>query len=480
MKVKLNATTFVILVGIIGVVHSLVDGNIYVSTGSAVLIWLVAMIHALCGIRARFTLLSFNIGFFTFILGGYSIGLFTEFDAGYLDDNRVRVTEDAVNHVGRCMVLCMFFVNATYLLLESYYSKKEKGSFWDQSKFLAPNNRLKRILILLMIVGFICKLLLSIEDLRGVRATSFREHAVAESSYPYFVTSLSSLFFVSLFAYWGTIPNKRSTIITFIALAIPELILLLSGERGEPISVILVTVFYILFRNRLGNYDFYFKKWTVFVGIILLPFVIFFLQMMAYERNHLVYEEGLLGGVQDFFETQGGSVKIISNSYVMHDVIEDAGGHTFVLGEIRYYLKHNIFTRLVMGLQTRQRNIGDVYSGDNFLRTYGYLYSPVTYNAGVGGGSTYIAEVYHDGGYLFLALFNVLIAFLLRYLDTVKIDSVVQFTICMGILRFMSVLPREQALQWLTSTFAIQNLIFYVFIHMIYVRSSPNEFRSIK
>lgn len=473
MRIKLNTTTFVLIVGIVALVYSAVDESIYSSTTFALLLWLVSVVYAVRRIRDCFTFLSFNIGFFTFILGGYAIGLFTNMDAGFFDDDRIRVSEEAVNHVGRCMVMCMFFVNATYLVLDSHYQRKE--FLFDQSKWLAPNNRLKRILIILLIIGFICKLLLSIEDLRVVRATSFREHATTASSYPYFVTSLSSLYFVSLFAYWGTIPNKRNTIITFIMLSIPELILLVSGERGEPISVILVAVFYIMFRNRLGNYDFYFKKWTVIIGLIALPFIIYFLQMMAYERNHITYDKDVLEGVQDFFETQGRSVKIISNSYVMHDTIEEAGGHHFISGEIRSYLKNNIFTRLVLGKKITERTVQDAYTGDNFLRTYGYLYAPVTYNAGVGGGSTYIAEVYHDGGYLYLILFNIFIAFLLRYLDTVKIDSVVQFTICMGAFRFMPLLPREQALQWLTGTFAFQNLLFYLFIYLIYVKSKQKE-----
>ena len=479
MRIKLNTPTFALVVGIVALVYSAINGSIFISTAFALILWLVSIVYAVRRIRDSFTFLGFNIGFFTFILGGYSIGLFTEWDASYFDDARIRVTEEAVNHVGRCMVLCMFFVNVTYLLLDSYFPRKDY--FFDQSKLLNPNKRLKKILVILMLIGFVCKLLLSIEDLRIVRTTSFREHAVAESSYPYIVTSLSSLYFVSLFAFWGTIPGKKAVWLTFGMLSIPELILLLSGERGEPISVILVIAFYIMFRNRLGNYDFYFKKWTVIFGLIALPFVIYFLQLMAYERNHLTYDKGVVEGVQDFFETQGGSVKIISNSYVMHDRIEEAGGHHFLSGELRSYVKTNIFTRLVMGRKVMQRTVQDAYTGDNYLRTYGYLYAPVTYNAGVGGGSTYIAEVYHDGsyfhggGYLYLTLFNIFIAFLLRYLDTVKMDSVVQFTICMGIFRFMPLIPREQALQWLTGTFAFQNLLFYIFIHSIYIKSRLNN-----
>lgn len=469
MRIKITrSSAFVLILGIFALVYSVIFPNIYISTLTALAIWLVSVIYGTKKIRKRFSLLNFNIGFFTFMLGGYAIELLTNHNTDYLRESRVAVTTEAINHVGICMVICMFFVNVTYMLLDTSQSEHEATE--DQSKYFHPNKNLKAILIVLFVIGYVCKLLLAIEDLIVVKATSFRIHASTASSFPYIVTSLSSLFFVSLYAYWAMIPNKRTTMVTFVMLAVPEIILMLSGERGEPISVILTILFYIMYRNNLGNYDFTIKKRTIIISLILLPFLIYLLQFISYDRNHLVYNKSILDGIRDFFATQGGSVKIVSNSYVMHDSIEEAAGHMFVSGEIRSYLSNNIFTRLLTGRSVTARTVQDAFSGDNFLRTYGYLYSPVTYNAGVGGGSTYIAEVYHDGGYIFLALFNMIIALVLNKLDSTKIGSVLSFTICISIFRFMALLPREQALQWLTGTFAIPNLLFYFMLYAVHIR----------
>ncbi|MBR4747973.1 MAG: O-antigen polysaccharide polymerase Wzy family protein [Abditibacteriota bacterium] len=471
MKIKLRKpAAFILFVGVFALISSAVWPNIYFLTLAALAIWLTGVMYSVFKVSKRFSLLSFNTGFFIFILGGYSIDLFTNFNTDYLRNSNVLVTDEAINHLGICMVICMLIVNFTYMLLDTIRPVASEEKY--EAPDILPNNTMRLVLMLLIIIGFTCKLLLSIEDFAIVRATSFRIHASTLSHYPYYVTALSSLFLVSTFAFWGLMPGKRETIFTFILLGIPEIFQLLSGERGEPISVVLTILFYVMHRNRLGNYDFTIKKSAVIVSLIVLPFVIYSLQFIAYARNHMTYDKSLGVGITEFFATQGGSVKIISNAFVMRDRIDAAAGHDFFLGEIREYLKSNIFARYLAGTSVRTRTVEDALNGDNFLRCYGYLYSPGTYKAGVGGGSTYIAEVYHDGGYVFLVLFNIFIAFVIRSIDNTKIGNIIHFTISMGIFKYIATLPREQALQWFTGTFALQNLLFYFFLYVFYVR--PN------
>ncbi len=439
-------------------------------TSFALLIWLAGIIYSAKRINTTFSLFSFNVGFFTFILGGYAIDLFTTMSTGFFKyNNNIAVTSASISHVGICMVICMLLVNFTYIAFDN--RRRDVSQEPVQASQVRPNNTIRLVLTLLIIIGFSCKLLLSIEDLMVVRATSFRIHSSTQSHFPYYVTALSSLFYVSTFAFWGLMPNRKETIFTFIVLGIPEIFQLLSGERGEPINVLLTVLFYVMYRNRLGNYDFTIKRSAVIVSLILLPFFIYMLQYIAFARNHIAYDKNLGEGIHDFFVMQGGSVKIISNAYVMREAIENAAGHDFVMGEIRSYLKTNLIARYLAGrVSNTSRTISDAYTGDNFLRTYGYLYSAHTYKDGVGGGSTYIAEVYHDGGYVFLILFNIFIAFLIKIIDTPRVGSVIQFVISTSIFMFIAALPREQALQWFTGTFAFQNLLFYLFLYVFYVR----------
>ena len=203
--------------------------------------------------------------------------------------------------------------------------------------------------------------------------------------------------------------------------------------------------------------------------VILIPFIMYGLQAISYTRDNNDYEASVSNGVSDFIESQGGSVKIIANSYDLNEKIEQLvdGKHTFVLGEIRYYLKNNVFTRLITGKKTSLRTIDDAFSGDNYLRTYGYAYAPTTYKNGVGSGSTYIAEVYYDGGYILLIFINVLVGFLIAKLDRTKCKTIIGMAIMMNIFRYISLLPRGMALDWLTNTFAVQNIIIFLGIYLL-------------
>ena len=96
------------------------------------------------------------------------------------------------------------------------------------------------------------------------------------------------------------------------------------------------------------------------------------------------------------------------------------------------------------------------------MRSYGYAYAPVTYLNGVGSGSTYIAEVYYDGGYIFLVLFNCAIGLLIVLLDNAREKTIVSCAIILNFIRYVPLLPRGMALDWLTNTFAIQNIIFFL------------------
>jgi len=270
------------------------------------------------------------------------------------------------------------------------------------------------------------------------------------------------------------LPSKKGVYISASTLVLLEIVILLSGERGEPISLMLTILFYILLRNRRGVKDILIKKSVVISALIIIPFVLVSLQTLSYTRVNKEYSADVSTGVSDFFETQGGTAKIIANGYDLKDKISEMGGHTFVIGTVRNYLKTNIFTRYLFGLSKSTRTVADAYSGNSYLATYGYAYSPVTFKRFVGSGSTYIAEVFQDGGYLFLILFNVFIAFLNYRIDKYEEGSIISTAIILNVFRYMVLLPRGVALQWFTSTFAIQNILLFLLLYVILYRKKDN------
>ena len=143
------------------------------------------------------------------------------------------------------------------------------------------------------------------------------------------------------------------------------------------------------------------------------------------------------------------------------------GGHTFVLGYIKEYLTNNVFARMILGTSISLRTKQDAFSGNNFLQTYGYAYAPITYLSHRGAGSTYIAEVFQDGGYYFLFVISVFYAQLFVMINKKQLFTPVRMAIILNISRFVSLLPRGMAMQWFTNTFAVQNIIIFFLIYLL-------------
>ena len=437
--------------------------------------WAIGMVYSIKRIKEKFAIFAFNVGFFIFLLGGYSISFFMIGDFSYFSNSYFLCSEEAIKHACSAVMISITTINTTYLMLDKddNYSIGKDGYQCKNNQFKLEN-RMRQLIIFIIAVSYICQLLVAIERLVLVRSVTYYASDNYLSSLPSAISYIASLYYITLFVYWATFPKKRALVVSIATLLLLELIIILGGERGEPISILLTIVFYVFLRNRYGLDDIKIPKKAIIILIIIVPLLMYTLQMISYTRDNKTYDGSLKEGITEFLDSQGGSVRIIARAYDLHDTIEEMGGHYFVSGEIRSYFKNNVFTRLILGSSVRLRNVDDAYSGDNFLRTYGYAYASSSYLRGVGGGSTYIAEIFHDGGYLLLFIASLLYAILIRKIDNAKGSSVIRTAILLNIFRYIPLLPRGMALDWLINTFAVQNLILFVLLYFTTVKHVEN------
>ena len=440
----------------------------------ALIYWVIGVIYSLTDIKHNFPFFGFNIGFFVFLLGGCFIDYLETGDFSYFLDNKVPATDEAVNHTCFCLMLTSVIINAAYITFN------KKNNVVPGVKFEINPNKivvLRKILVVFLLITYSCELYCAVSDLLFVREVSYRKSVLYLSDTSIIIVSLSSLYYIFLFIYWATLPTKGATLISILSLLFVATIDLIAGDRGGFISLVFVACYYVLFRNRVGLRDIVIKKQVVIVAVLMIPFAMYALQAISYTRNNETYEGNLIDGVSSFMYSQGGSVKIISGAYDLDEDINNLvdGKRTFVLGELKRYMKSNIFTRILMGKSKALRTVDDARSGEAFVQSYGYTLSPVTYSKGVGTGSTYIAEVYYDGGYIFLGIFNLFIVFLLIKMGTGGSNSIILNTIMFNIFRFIPLLPRGIALRWLTDTFAIQNVVVYLAVWLFLHEKSSNR-----
>jgi len=424
----------------------------------------LGMIYSVKKIRERFCLFAFNIGYYLFLLGGFSMNLLSTGNYGYFSNSYFSSTAEAVFHAAYSVMLSLMVINCLYPFFEGI--QRNDKTIREICCITEQTPRFCQFLVFGLIVSYICLLLQKGEETLIMLTTGYVNSYTLTTSLPSGLSYISSLFYVFLFMFWSLMPSRKYTLISLAAVGILEVIILVSGERGEPISMALTCIFYILIRNRCGLEDIVIKKKYVIVCIILLPIAFSGLQALSETRFQREYNEtSVFEGAADFLETQGGSIKVVANAYDLRDKISEMGGHTFVSGYIKDYLTNNVFARIILGKTKSLRTAQDAFSGNNFLQTYGYAYAPVTYLNQKGAGSTYIAEVFQDGGYPFLVVMSVFYAWLFAFLNKECLYTPIRMAVVLNISRFISLLPRGMAMQWFTNTFAIQNLIVFLLIY---------------
>ncbi len=447
--------------------------NNMINTVVAVVYWLVGVVYSAKRIREKFALFSFNVGFFVFLLGGYTLSWLLNGNLEFFSNSYFTASYEAIQHTCYSVMLCMVTINTVYIIADTTSSCNESNvaGYTFERVYSSPKT-IRQILIAILVFSYICRIAEALETLATVRRVTYYASDNYLSALPSILTYIASLYYIVLFLYWAMFPATKETMISIVSLVVLETIILMSGERGEPISVVLVIVYYIFLRNKYGLSDIRISRKVIVVIALLLPVMMYGLQMISYTRNNTTYETTLVDGVEEFLESQGGSANVVARAYDLKEKIRETGGNTFILGEIRYYIKNNVFARLITGKSLRLRNAEDALSGDNFLRTYGYVYSKTSYLKGVGSGSTYIAEAFHDGGYILLVLVNVFYAFLIAKIDRAKGRSVIATAILLNIFRYIPLLPRGMALDWLTNTFAIQNIVILGALYLLTKKQS--------
>lgn len=470
MELKVRSSAFVrvfIILALCAVAIMINRASFY--TILAVLFWAAGITYSLRNIKNRFALLSFLIGYFVFILGGFSINYIKTGGFAYFPNSNQTIT-----HTTLSVCVSLAIVISISIILH------ERKSFYDSEQIGDNNTELeiipssyKLLLTVLLIGSFVCQTIETIVETMYKLSTSYvADTSVVLDRLPSVVTHGASYYYIVLFLFLSTHPPKKKALIAILSGIFIAFFTLISGRRGEPISLILALVYYIIIRNRKGIRDIVISKRMVIIVAVALPFFVIFLQQLGSTRVGREFTSSSIEAIGNFFEDQGGSVRIIANGYDGRDRITEIGGRTYLLGEFRSYLKSNIFTQILFGTNAKSR-LDRALSGDQYSVTYNYLFlSATSFANGIGGGTTYIAEAYHDGGYIMLALISVYIGVLLSILDIPRrFDSLIWTGIYINIMRYVAVLPRGYAFAWLTNTFSIQNIVLFLVCYLMLHRS---------
>lgn len=437
-KIKKYAALAALAVGWVIVSALLEVSALFVAV---LLLWGGLVVYTLHDVKNRAAYLVFLLAFFLFLLGGE----FFELYFGYRQDYTFPQAVD--NHAYIAMLVSLSALHVGFGVTEQIAKRKTVTTLQSPESGSDMTARIRRItrigLYIAVVPAFLMILDAGLYTLENGYLSYYTEY---QRRLPGFVESISDLFPMLLFFYLATMPPKKECLPPMLLYLAHGALALITGRRIMFGVAILVLGFYIIVRHAIQPEERWISKKKVIVVLALCPVVLIALYMQRYIRYGEAVENA--GNVFDiicrFLSQQGTSINTIKFQKQLEG---DSLGCTSLYYTI-YYLRGSLLTRHFFDFPLEYyltRTVETAFETNCLADYIMYSVNPEDFFAGYGLGTSYIAELHHDLGYLGVALGSAVYGFLLSWLYSIRRFSFWKFAIGFLVLEQFAILPRYGA-----------------------------------
>lgn len=271
-------------------------------------------------------------------------------------------------------------------------------------------------------------------------------------TYPRVIQIFAALFPFAVTANLTMMPKKKVSMIilgSYIVLSVPSLML---GSRNAFVLRVLFAVIYYVVRGiALPKREQWISKRFVVVVLLLVFVLVIFMGAYNYIRGGgSVSGESVFSVLLDFFQKQGTTFDTICQGFEFESQINSFPGPScYTLGDIVDYFRFSTIGRAIFGISApgNGNSVEMVMNSNSMAHRLSYaVLGEYSYLAGHGRGTAYIIENYYDGGFLLVAIYNLILGmFLAGIPDFIKNNSFVLNYICLTALTQLYLLPRYSA-----------------------------------
>lgn len=342
----------------------------------------------------------------------------------------------------------------------------------NETKGVLRNQRLRQSVVAVFYTSLVFEIVVSCERaafllFSGALYTDY--YVYFSRTLPPFVYKIAELNTPAFFSILALKMSKRETKIMMFLYSFDKLIILFSGQRNQFVRAILMCSCYMILRNKIDGGD-WLKKREKRLMTACIPIGIIALQAWGIIRDGLEFSfSGLLGEISDFFIDQGSTSVVIYKGFEYRNVFpKDV---LYIFSPIVNFFRDNVITRFLFSFPVYAQHTAEyAVFGNNYGATLAYLYLPHLYLSGIGMGTSYLAESFHDFGWIGIALISLLYGLLLvvaeRYLisnDKHVFKSAVLLMFVDGILYA----PRSETLGFLTYGVNFTTVCFFALIFVL-------------
>lgn len=259
--------------------------------------------------------------------------------------------------------------------------------------------------------------------------------------------------------YFVSSPPAKALRIVIPAYLIYAILTLLSGQRFPFVAALSLCLIYVVLRNQARILTARQKRALVlFFSVSLFVIVLIFYIMEFMRRTN----QGILSNpLVSLISSQGVSFNVLQHGYV-HRALLPAG---------RFYSLSFLFTGIPAIFSDtavyQGNNIQNALLGHSYPHALAYVVNPDAYLSGVGFGSSYIAEAYHDFGYFGIVFWSVILAIVISRVNRVDKRHLYRNSLKLIVVAPILWAPRGETSGFLTTLIAPSNLLLYVGIGVL-------------
>lgn len=427
--------------------------NFNVILVSIILLWCNNIFYSLDHLSKRIIFLFFNLTFFVFVLGRYTVQMIKglEWWSGF--------PAEVMLHTLSSLYLSLLLVLLGAVFYDLFYKEKGYTITRDNLNVNSFIYNIRFVSKILFYISFIFSIVVLMEKVIFVQSNSYLAlYTDYTSNLPFLFYKIADANILLLYIYLATLPKKSEAKMLIVLYILSLLTSILTGVRGEFVFGLLVLLIYAIFRDK--KYSDIDVKWISkpikVLMIVAMPFLIVFLSLYNVIRiDGEVEYINLLNEIFNFFEAQGGSVNVISYGKLYDGNLPDSN-LSYTFGPIINYFTNGTVANILTGAEPiRGNTIQAALFGNNFAQTISYLVNPNYFVSGWGLGSQYIAEVFADFGYIGLIIFNFLLGCLLVWVPTVLFKRWWTMVLGLQISSSLFYLPRGSALSFMSYFYSL-------------------------
>lgn len=426
----------------------------------AIGIWGIMFFICLANIRKNAFFLFFLLSFFIFLMSGDIAELL--FDKHYY----LQFDKSATLHAHKCLCISMVGLWIGYIFTKVSTVSTGMGKIDNSDNTI---NGIKQFSKLLYMVSYVLILSNTIDTVRFVASYGYVAYYTSFNSFlPSILVKIGEFTPLILCVYLSTFPTKKEASFIIRSFLIYSFLTLFVGSRSGIIYNTAFIICYCLYRNYTDRgTEIWISKKLIFILVLSVPFLLSFLFSYEYIRTGRDIEYESFGeSIIDFFINIGASSKVIKYGYEYANRIPK--WNFYSLGETLNYFKYgtlfNLFNlndipaRHTAAFALNSHSLGDLIS---------YLAIPQKYLNGNGTGSSFIAELFADFGYVGVALGSAIYGWLFKKISCMGNEHWLSTTIKLFVFFTMLSAPRGSFDGFIAAVLNINHILLILLIYLL-------------